>query len=70
MGMQNFMTQVFYWMLFNYVIWLPLGAALGSAVSSFLSVVLTCFVLACATVVLLLLAGLILKADSMERFGT
>lgn len=69
MGMQNFMIQVFYWMLFNYIIWLPLGAAVGSALTSFFSVILTCFVLACAIVVLLLLAGLILKADSIDRFG-
>ena len=68
--MQNFMTQFFYWMLFNYIIWLPLGAAIGTALSGIFSVVLTCFAIACGIVVLLLLAGLLLKMDSTERFGS
>lgn len=70
MGMQNFMTQFFYWTFFNYIIWLPLGKAIGAAIGSIVSLVLTCFAIACGMVVLLLLAGLFVKMDGMKRFGS
>jgi len=70
MVMQEIMTHYFYWMVFNYIIWLPLGQAMGAAIGGLFSLVLTCFAIVCGIVVLLLLVGLLLKTDSMERFGT
>lgn len=66
--MQNFATQFFFWMMLYYVILQGFGAVLGATLSSVFSVALTFFAIACGVVVVLLLGGLFLTTDSMERF--
>ena len=67
--MPDLAMSIFFWLVLNYIIWLPLGTAISSVLMGLGQLLLLFLGIVCLGVILVVLAWLLLSIDSMDRFG-